>query len=182
MSKEELLLYKGIANYREITKYQRKIRSLLYTIVITRPNIVFVVSQLSRFIINPRIKHHEGADQVLLYLKNTRALALQFGGDDHFRVASNALFADNSIDRKSSQAYTMKLFGGVIGWRASKQEIVTTSTMEAKLLALSQAAKEALFVSRLIKELKVKLDNNHIQIECDNKQTIRLVTKEIAIL
>ena len=102
MSKEELLLYKGIANYREITKYQRKIRSLLYIVVITRLDIAFVVSQLSRFIINPRIKHHEGADQVLLYLKNTRALALQFGGDDHFRVASNASFVDNSIDRKSS--------------------------------------------------------------------------------
>jgi len=76
----------------------------------------------------------------------------------------------------------MKLFGGVISWRASKQETVTTSTTEAELLALSQAAKEALFVSRLIKELKIKLDDNHIQIECDNKQTIRLVTKEIAVL
>jgi len=136
MSKEELLLYKGIANHREITKYQRKIRSLLYTIVITRPDITFVVSQLSRFIINPRIKHYKGVDQVLLYLKNTRALALQFGGDDYFQVASNALFVNNSIDQKSSQAYTIKLFGGVISWRASKQETVTTSTMEAKLLVL----------------------------------------------
>jgi hypothetical protein len=76
----------------------------------------------------------------------------------------------------------MKLFGGVIGWRASKQETVTTSTTEAELLALSQAAKEALFVSRLIKELKIKLDDNHIRIECDNKQTIRLVTEEFATL
>jgi len=137
MSKEELLLYKGIANHREITKYQRKIRSLLYTMVITRLDIAFVVSQLSRFIINPRIKYYKGVDQVLLYLKNTRALVLQFGGDDHFRVASDTLFIDNSIDRKSSQAYTMKLFGGVISWRASKQETITTLTIEAKLLALS---------------------------------------------
>ena len=76
----------------------------------------------------------------------------------------------------------MKLFGGVIGWRANKQETVTTSTTEAELLALSQAAKEALFVSKLIKELKVKLDNSYIHIECDNTQTIRLVTEEIAIL
>jgi hypothetical protein len=76
----------------------------------------------------------------------------------------------------------MKLFGGVIGWRASKQETVTTSTTEAELLVLSQAAKEALFVSRLIKELKIKLDDNHIHIECDNTQTIRLVTEEIVVL
>ena len=76
----------------------------------------------------------------------------------------------------------MKLFGGVISWRASKQETVTMSTTEAELLMLSQATKEVLFVSKLIKELKVKLDNNHIKIECDNKQTIRLVTEEIAVL
>ena len=76
----------------------------------------------------------------------------------------------------------MKLFGGVISWRASKQETVTILTTEAELLALSQAAKEALFISRLIKELKVKLDNNHIKIECDNKQTIHLVTEEIAVI
>ena len=119
---------------------------------------------------------------MLHYLKNTHSLALEYGGDNHFRVTSDASFADNSIDRKSSQAYAIKLFGGVIGWRASKQETVTTSTTEAELLMLSQAAKEALFVSRLIKELKVKLDNNHIKIECDNKQTIRLVTEEIAVL
>ena len=97
-------------------------------------------------------------------------------------MASNTLFVDNSINRKSSQAYTMKLFGEVIGWRASKQEIVTTSTTEAELLALSQATKEALFISRLIKELKVKLDNNYIKIECDNKQTIHLVTEEITVI
>src|SRR5204863_6375494 len=128
------------------------------------------------------MKHHEGADRVLHYLKNTHSLALEYGGDNHFRMASNASFADNSIDRKSSQAYTMKLFGGVIGWRASKQETVTMSTTEAELLVLSQAAKEALFISKLIKELKVKLDNNHIKIEYDNKQTIHLVTEEIAVL
>ena len=76
----------------------------------------------------------------------------------------------------------MKLFGGVIGWRASKQETVTTSTTEVELLALSQAAKEALFISRLIKELQIKLDNNYICIKCDNQQTIHLVTKEITVL
>ena len=34
----------------------------------------------------------------------------------------------------------------------------------------------------MIKELQIKLDDNYIYIECDNKQTIRLVTEEITIL
>ena len=101
---------------------------------------------------------------------------------NNFVVASNTLFADSSADRKSSQMYMMKLFGGLIGWQANKQNMVTTLTMEAKLLALSQAAKEGLYIGRLLKELTVKLDNHWIQMHCNNSQTIPLVTEEIAHL
>lgn len=182
MTKEELLPSIKSAAPPRLHAYQRKIGSLLYAAVITRPDIAFAVSRLSRFLANPDEKHHAAADRVLHYLRSSRSLALQFGQDDHFRVASDASFADNSLDRKSSQAYAMKLFGGMIGWRANKQDTVTTSTTEAELLALSQAAKEALFVNRLLSEMDIDLDDGRILIECDNKQTIRLVTEEITTL
>ena len=104
---------------------------------------------------------------------------MQLGGGDTLQVASNALFADNTLDRKSSQGYAIKLFNGLIAWRASKQDTVTTSTTEAELLALSQVAKEAIFTTRLLQELHIQLLSNIITIHCDNMQTIRLVTKEI---
>jgi len=109
-------------------------------------------------------------------------LALQYGGADDFEVASDASFADNTLDRKSSQAFAMKLFGGLIGWRANKQTTVTTSTTEAELLALSQTTKESIYTSRLLEELSVRLDSSRIRIQCDNQQTIRLVNAEIATL
>ena len=93
-----------------------------------------------------------------------------------------ALVPTVTLDRKSSQAFAMKLFGGLIGWRANKQDTVTTSTTEAELLALAQAAKETLFVSRLLTELSVDLDNKQIKIECDNTQTIKLVNSEVTTL
>jgi hypothetical protein len=65
-------------------------------------------------------------------------------------IASDAFFADNSINRKSLQAFAMKLFGGLIGWRANKQDIVITLIIEAELLALAQTAKESMYVSRLL--------------------------------
>jgi hypothetical protein len=55
-------------------------------------------------------------DQVLRYLKHTNGLALQLGGGKDFVVYSNASYIDNSTDHKSSQAYVMKLFGGLIRW------------------------------------------------------------------
>jgi hypothetical protein len=93
-------------------------------------------------------------------------------------VASDASFADNTIDRKSSQAYAMKLFNGLIGWRANKQDTVTTSTTEAELLALSQAAKEGQFIGRLLNELTVKLVDHRINIQCDNIQTVQLTNED----
>ena len=182
MSREELMPYEDRASYSETNLYQRKIGSLLYAAVTTRPDIAFATSRLARFLTNPSPKHHAAADRVLAYLKRYRDYGLQFGGrdDDTFTVASDASFADNTVDRKSSQAYTMKLFGSVIGWRANKQDTVTTSTTEAELLALSQAAKEGQYVSRLLRELTVELDYHRIEIQCDNTQTIRLVREEIA--
>ena len=184
MSREELIPYEDRASYSEVNLYQRKIGSLLYAAVTTRPDIAFATSRLSRFLMNPGPKHHAATDRVLLYLKRHRDYGLQFGGnkDDTFIVASDASFADNTVDRKSSQAYAMKLFGNVIGWRANKQDTVTTSTTEAELLALSQAAKEGQYVSRLLRELTVELDDHRIVIQCDNTQTIRLVNEEIARL
>ncbi|KAF6517796.1 hypothetical protein HZS61_003357 [Fusarium oxysporum f. sp. conglutinans] len=124
----------------------------------------------------------DAADRVIQYLSYTRHRALRFGGPGGLTVASDASFADNTLDRKSSQAYTIRLFDGLIGWRASKQNTVTTSTTEAELLALAQAAKESLYVSRLLKELTVQMDDPTIRIDCDNTQTINLVTAEIATL
>ncbi|KAK1920498.1 hypothetical protein P3342_002798 [Pyrenophora teres f. teres] len=84
--------------------------------------------------------------------------------------------------QEESQGYAIKLFNGLIAWKANKQDTVTTSTTEAELLALSQVAKEALFISRLLKELGIQLENPTVTIQCDNKQTIRLVTEEISKL
>jgi hypothetical protein len=72
----------------------------------------------------------------------------------------------------------MKLFGGVISWQANELITVPTSATEAELLALSQAAKESLFVSRLLKEL----DGHRIKILCNNTQTIKIVDKKIGQL
>ncbi|KAG5809387.1 hypothetical protein H9Q74_014263 [Fusarium xylarioides] len=192
MSKEELLPNEEKATLQAINWYRRAIGSLLYASVITRPDIAFAVSRLARFMTNPSEEHIHAVNRVFNYLKATRFYGLEFGPGEGFEVHSDASFADNSIDRKSSQGYTMSLFGSLIGWRANKQDTVTTSTTEAELLALSQAAKEGLFQQRLLqglhfelpkKELQLschsKLQSTDLQLYCDNKQTISLLKNSL---
>ncbi len=49
--------------------------------------------------------------------------------------------------------------------------MVTTSSIEAELLAFLQTAKEAIYIARLFWVLKVELDEL-LTIECDNLMTI----------
>jgi hypothetical protein len=171
MAAVELKPYTGYATPSEVNKYQRKIGSFLFAAVTIRPDIAFATSRLACFLTNLSTKHHNAADRVLLYLLKTKWMVLQLGGVS-LQVASDASFADNTLDHKSSQGYTIKLFNGLIAWRSSKQDTATISTTEAELLALSQVAKEAMFISRLLQELGIKLSEPAITIQCNNNQTI----------
>ena len=166
------------------TLYQRKIGFLLYAGIATRPDIAFAVSRLSRFNKQPGKQHHETADRVFHYLARTQDYCICYGGSGDnsqdislFICANNASFGDNTIDQKNSQDYIMKLFGGPVAWRANKQDTVTTSLTEAELLAISQTAKELIYLARLIKALNLTIPET-LTIKCDNAQTIRLLVDE----
>jgi len=57
-----------------------------------------------------------------------------------FVRASNALFRDNLVNRKSTEGYLFTLFRGPINWRSTKQKLVIKLSTEVELLALSHAA------------------------------------------
>ena len=98
MRNKELLPFDGWASLTSINQYQCKIRSILYTVVITRPDIVFAASRLARFNTNPGEAHYTEADRVIRYLVGTKNLALQLGRSNIFEIVSDTSFADNTAD------------------------------------------------------------------------------------
>ena len=54
------------------TLYQRKIGSILYAVISTRPDITFAAARLSRHNCRPGRIHQEAADRVIKYLYRTR--------------------------------------------------------------------------------------------------------------
>ena len=62
----------------------------------------FAVSRLARSLINPGPLHHKVINKVINYLVNIKNLALHFGGFNNLEVVNNALFANNTLDRKNS--------------------------------------------------------------------------------
>ena len=92
--------------------------------------------------------------------------------------ASDAAFADDELTRRSSDSYLFQLYCGPIDWRAAKQATVTTSSTEAELLALSRTAKEAMWWKRFFQAIRFN-PMEKLQIRCDNRQTLRIIDKEI---
>jgi hypothetical protein len=150
ISSNELLPNQKHASPAKIQNYQRKIGSLLFAAIFIRPNIAFAISQLAKFLNNPSLIYHKTANCALMYVYNTRQLFLHFSGQNNLMIASDASFANNNINRKSLQAFAIKLFGGLISWRANKQNTITTLITEAELLALAQAAKKSMYVNKLL--------------------------------
>ena len=130
-----------------ITSNRSLVGSIGFAAIMTRPDIAFAHQILFQWLTKPERSHVIAAEQTISYLYGTRYHSIEFDGSCDpkyvFRAASDASFADN-IGRKSSQGFIFTLFGGLIDWSARKQRIVTTSTTEAELVALSEAAKHLL--------------------------------------
>ena len=70
--------------------------------VTTRPDVAFAVSRLARFLINPGPLYHKAVNKVINYLTSIKDLTLYFRGFNDLEVVNNALFANNTLDRKNS--------------------------------------------------------------------------------
>ncbi len=179
----EILEFLAVPDNEDITDasrtlYQQKVRSLFFAAIATRPDIAFAVSWLLRLNQRPWKQHHKAEDQVFHYLFQTQDYCIHYLREaqdlSSFVYPSDAFFGDNTLYRKSLQAYVMKLFGGAVAWRANKQDTVTTLSTEAEILAISQTAKEAIFYSCLMQALNLVIPEA-LTIEYDNSQTIRLL-------
>lgn len=63
-----LLFYENNVSASKKTRYIRKIRSIIYAMIETCPNITFINSIVSCFLRDLRPKHFSVVDQILRYL------------------------------------------------------------------------------------------------------------------
>ena len=88
-----------------------------------------------------------------------------------FARASDALFKDDLVNRKSIEGYLFTLFGGLINQRLTKQKSVIKLSTEAELLALLHAATKSIQQQQFFKEVGFNTNKKQV-IYCDNIQTI----------
>ena len=149
----------------------------MYAAVATRPDISFAVSTLSQFLDNLGRAHWEAVKHIFWYLSGTRDLELTYGVERHDLLGYTDTDGVVQEHRCAISGMVFLIDGGAISWSSRKQELVTLSTAEAKYVAATHAAKEAIWLQKLIFELCPTL-KMPTTLYCDNQAALRLSTND----
>lgn len=154
--------------------YQELIGCLTYLAHMTRPDICFATTFLSRFNKNPGEKHWGAAKRVLRYLKGTRNRKLTYMKDENELVGyCDADHAGNIDNRRSTSGYAFIMQGAAISWAAKAQATVSLSTAESEYASLVVAMQECVWLRRLLSEIRLSL-SDELVLHCDNKSALQL--------
>ena len=109
-------------DHPRLESYRSMVGSLMYCATATRPDISVAVSILSRYLDKPAPIHCDMAIRIFEYLNYTKHLSLHYhsGGNKQLDVYCDASYASD-IDFKSISGFCVKLAGGLIAWKSSKQ-------------------------------------------------------------
>jgi hypothetical protein len=161
---------------RERSSYREMIGALLYCSSVTRADVAYVISTLSRYLEEPTKTHHAAVLRSIRYLKGTRDHRLVLGGKDpKLRAYSDADWASQG-HRHSISGFAIFHGCGVVSWSSKKQPIVTLSSTESEYVALTHVVKDLLWHRKLHNELSPFFDSitTPIPLFCDNQGAIIL--------
>uniref|UniRef100_A0A2N9J203 Integrase catalytic domain-containing protein n=1 Tax=Fagus sylvatica TaxID=28930 RepID=A0A2N9J203_FAGSY len=160
--------------------YASAVGCLMYAMVCTKPDLAHAVSTVSKYMANPGREHWNAVKWIFRYLKGTAKHEILFSrqpGTNSVVGYVDADYAGEVDDRRSTTGYVFTLSGGPICWKSTLQSIVAMSTTEAEYMAVAEAAKEALWLKGLVKELG--LNQGGVQMHCDSQSAIYLAKNQV---
>ena len=155
--------------------YQSAVGSLLYLAMWTRPDIAYAVGMVSKYCSKPSKEHWTAVKRIMHYLQGTVDYGLCYDKGSHSKCTgySDADWAGDIDDRRSTSGYVFSMSGGAISWRSKRQTCVSLSTAEAEYIALASAAQEAVWLQRLLQDMKA-VPSRPMIINEDNQSAIAL--------
>ncbi|KAL1313805.1 hypothetical protein AAHE18_16G138600 [Arachis hypogaea] len=119
----------------DASQYRSLIGSLLY-LTTTRPDIMYAISLLSRFMQKPSQKHHGAARRILRYLQDVKDYAIHYKSTE------------------STSGYAFILGYGVFSWASKKQETVAQSSAKAEYVAAVNTTSQGIWLRKIFEDLK----------------------------
>ena len=173
MQDEKLCTNDG-ANKVNERLYRSLVGCLMY-LTATRPDILYAVSLLSRFMHCASELHFKAAKRVLRYIKGTTNFGVTFRRSNEVSLHgfSDSDWAGSCDDMKSTSGYLFNLGSGNFSWNSKKQDVVAQSTAKAEYIAAAAAVNQALWIRKILEDLKFDQEDGTI-INVDNQAAISI--------
>uniref|UniRef100_A0AAV1TX81 Reverse transcriptase Ty1/copia-type domain-containing protein n=2 Tax=Peronospora matthiolae TaxID=2874970 RepID=A0AAV1TX81_9STRA len=157
--------------------------ALMHLTTATRPDIAFAVGYVSRFMENPQEEHWVAVKRIFRCLQGTKTHGICYKPSARidFRRYSDADWAGDLTDRKSTSGYTFMLLGAPVSWGSKKQPSVSLSTTEAEYIALSLAIQEGKWIHGLLCEIVMAANEEgpELMIHEDNQSCIKMTKNPV---
>lgn len=129
---------------------------------------------------NPGEQHMEAVTRILRYLKASPGKGIMFRKNKHLRIDgyTDADWAENITDRKSTSGYFTFVGGNLVTWRSKKQKVVALSSAEAEFRGMAKGLCELLWLKELLKEIGYSSDSV-MRLFCDNKAVTQIAQNSV---
>jgi len=149
-------------------------------LTLTKPNISFPVSVVSQFLNSPCDSHWNAVVRILKYIKRAPGKGLVFTDRGHTNIVgySDADWAGDASDRRSTSGYCIFVGGNLISWKSKKQTVVARSSTEVEYRAMAHATSELVWLKRLLQELSF-CKVGQMELVCDNQLALHLSSNPV---
>jgi hypothetical protein len=160
------------------TPYRSLVGALQYA-TFTRPDITFAVNRVCQFMHKPSPAHFVAAKRILRYLKGTLDRGILFQpGPFALTAFTDADWAGDPCDRRSTSGIIVFLGNNPITWLAKKQHTVSRSSTEAEYRSLASGAAELSWIRQVLCDLGLFLPSAPL-IWCDNTSALALASNPV---
>ena len=127
----------------DMTEYRSIVGGLQY-LTITRPDISFAINRVCQYLQSPRDTHWSAVKRILRYIRFTvsHGLHIRPTSSGCLSAYSDADWAGNPDDRRSTRGYVVFFGSNLIAWSARKQATVSRSSTEAEYKVVANATSE----------------------------------------
>ena len=155
------------------TLYRSMIGSLLY-LTASRPDICYSVGVCARYQGNPMESHVKAVKRIIRYVHGTTDYGLWYTNDSNPILVcfSDADWAGNTDDRKSTSGGCFYLGNNLVSWHSKKQNSISLSTAEAEYIAAGSCCAQLLWMKQMLKDYGFDLDT--LTVFCDNTSAINI--------
>ncbi|KAI0996955.1 hypothetical protein K3495_g11229 [Podosphaera aphanis] len=143
----------------DAAEYQHVVGKLMYAMILTIPDIAFVLGRLAQYMTNPSVHHGHALKSLMRYLRSTVKQKICYSPrgvhQDEFGIYTDADWASDKSDRKSISGGVGMFYGGPYSWTSKKQNSVATSSAESEYISQAMYAKQGQWTAQILRDLDI---------------------------